>query len=56
LQSRTDYEGTGIGLALCRKIAEHHGGRIWAESAGEGLGSRFCVELPLRQEVDEGCT
>jgi PAS domain S-box-containing protein len=50
LQSRTDFEGTGIGLALCRKIAEHHGGRIWAESAGEGMGSRFCVELPLRQE------
>jgi PAS domain S-box-containing protein len=47
LQSRTDYEGTGIGLALCRKIAEHHGGRIWAESAGKNQGSTFCVELPL---------
>ncbi|MDD5175090.1 MAG: PAS domain S-box protein [Sterolibacterium sp.] len=46
LQSRAVYEGTGIGLALCRKIAEHHGGRIWAESAGEGQGSRFCVALP----------
>jgi signal transduction histidine kinase len=50
LQSRTAYEGTGIGLALCRKIAEHQGGRIWAESKGEGMGSCFCVELPLRQE------
>jgi len=48
LHSRTDYEGTGIGLALCRKIAEHHKGRIWAESAGESQGSRFCVVLPLR--------
>jgi signal transduction histidine kinase len=53
LQSRTAYEGTGIGLALCRKIAENHDGRIWAESAGEDQGSRFCVELPLRQEDGE---
>ena len=50
LQSRDTYEGTGIGLALCRKIAEHHNGRIWAESAGEGLGSKFCVVLPVVQE------
>jgi PAS domain S-box-containing protein len=50
LQSREAYEGTGIGLALCRKIAEHHKGRIWAESAGEGKGSRFYVVLPTIQE------
>jgi len=47
LQLREAYEGTGIGLALCRKIAEHHKGRIWAESAGEGRGSKFCVVLPV---------
>jgi len=50
LQTRTAYEGTGIGLALCRKIAEHHKGRLWAESAGEGQGSKFCVVLPVPQE------
>jgi PAS domain S-box-containing protein len=50
LQTRTAYEGTGIGLALCRKIAEHHKGRIWAESLGEGKGSKFCVVLPVLRE------
>jgi PAS domain S-box-containing protein len=50
LQSREAYEGTGIGLALCRKIAEHHKGRIWAESAGEGQGSKFYVVLPMMHE------
>lgn len=51
LQSRAAYDGSGVGLALCRKIAEHHHGRIWAESAGEGSGSRFCVSLPLHPET-----
>jgi len=51
LQSRATFEGSGVGLALCRKIAEHHGGRIWAESGGEGRGSRFCVALPMPGEA-----
>jgi signal transduction histidine kinase len=47
LQSRDKFEGTGMGLALCRRIVEHHGGKIWVESEGEGKGSTFIFELPL---------
>jgi light-regulated signal transduction histidine kinase (bacteriophytochrome) len=48
LHSRTEYDGSGIGLAICRKIAERHGGSIAATSTA-GQGATFTVTLPITQ-------
>ena len=46
LHGARTHEGSGIGLASCRRIAERHGGSIHCESGGKGLGSTFVVRLP----------
>ena len=51
---RRDIAGSGLGLAICKGIVEAHGGRIWAESDGPGLGARFTFTIPVAQDAAIG--
>lgn len=52
LHPRDVYAGTGIGLALCRKIVDYHGGRLWLDGDSEGRGTTFRWTLPAAGDDD----
>ncbi|MDP8908830.1 MAG: ATP-binding protein [Chloroflexota bacterium] len=53
LHGRDAYGGTGIGLAMCKKIVEHHNGTMWLDITSAGRGATFRWTLPVRSPADE---
>lgn len=52
LHTRTEYEGTGIGLSICRRILERYGGEIWIDSDGPDQGATVAFFIPAQQRAD----
>ncbi|EMR75155.1 PAS domain S-box [Thermoplasmatales archaeon SCGC AB-540-F20] len=52
-ESRHDFDSSGLGLSICKRIVEKHGGRIWAESSGKGKGSTFYFTIPIGSKIDK---
>lgn len=50
--SRHDFDSSGLGVSICKRIVERHGGRIWVESDGLGKGSSFGFTLPMNRKFE----